>query len=214
MTYKPENKYLEIWQEATYGNYIDRSVWFTEAPSGTIVNNSLPTDVCFTRENAPSGITYSTHRQDSAFDNVLWLRHSTTDKYLLEVDYLVKMYDSSEYGILPLVNIETSNSSYANPPFSQNAKGSQRSVLQSNTDYYTFATNEAANSGYTGRVQRILLKTTIGTSALSSSEAYGFGFGSIYSDVASNQYFDGHSSATTADKINTIRKHVKITKIA
>ena len=34
-------EYLEIWQEATHGNYLTRPAWMSNAPSGSIVNLSL-----------------------------------------------------------------------------------------------------------------------------------------------------------------------------
>ena len=148
-------EYLEIWQEATHGNYLTRATWATEAPSGTIVHNSMPAGVCFTRANAPVGVTYSTERQNTDYDNILWFRHSSTDTYLLEVDYLIKHEDTSEYAVVGYVGIDSSDVENDKPSFNTNMgfNSTPWLILQSFTDYYTLTSVEGTRSGYTGRLQ-------------------------------------------------------------
>ena len=135
---------------------------------------------------------------------------------MLEVDYLIKHEDTSEYAVVGYVGIDSSDVENDKPSFNTNMgfNSTPWLILQSFTDYYTLTSVEGTRSGYTGRLQRIVMKTTLKASALTSSEAYAFGFGPLYSTAMNNLYLDGHSSAFSWDYLRTLRRHVKITKIA
>ena len=192
----------------------------SNAPSGSIVNNSLPANVCFTRANKPVGTTYSTKRQNSDFDDVLWFRNSSTDKYYVEVEYLALMPSTSDYVISARHGREGSTQNGTDlPTFASNPtinSSYNYQALNSFTDYYTQTNYEGIVTGHSGRLQKIMTKVTYQNPQVSSSsEAFSFGFFNVYSEASGQIFLTGSDNASSSSNtVKILKKHVKITKIA
>lgn len=219
-------EYLELYQDQRSVNsqgyyYVKQAAIFANAPAGTIMHNSLPAAVAFKRANAPTGINYSTKMQSSDYDDVFWFRPNSSDKYIVELDYLVKYNSSSMQMSLMAVDYEASTSTAAagtNNKLFQDLSHSTELLLQSLNDVHTLDSSETTYidpEGYAGRIQRIVLKYSYSPDGSSSSAAQVIGLMQMRGPSWSGSTLEGNFKDEDGyTRAYTIRKHVKITKIA
>ena len=204
-------EYLEIYdygggaQNWSHGKDIDYAVYMTNVGGGDLVHNSISSDDAFLRTSAPSGINFHSRYNASHFDNLYFFKSSSSAKYLLEYDYIVKHNSSSTETWMQYLGTELSNnSSQSSSHFNTNPTG--YILLHTVNDQLTI---DNTLNLVEGKYQR-LAGSYVFTCNNTSSEANLFGVNVFYGSEI--QRLSGHGMGSV--NLTTVYRHVKVTKIA
>ena len=198
-------EYLEIYEE---GDSLSLGTFACLVGGGTLLHNSISSSDAYRKDSAPSGIQFDSKYNSSDFDDLYFFHNSSSSKYLMECDYMVKHASTSDHAWNCHLGGERSNSSVGVGMGAYTGQTASYRKLHSVNDIHI---SNGAFSIPAGAYQRLVFKHEYSV-ALQSHEAVTFGPNLFRGDAGSFLRLAGHQSATSG--LDVVYRHVKVTKIA